>query len=88
MCGPTCRCSTIAAPTVLRRVTCLESQQVIGWSVYGAMANNWLQHFPLSQLMLINSNALEVNTLAILRKVEAFLGLQGALRARTIPPSC
>ena len=66
------------APTTRSRVKCLESQQIIGWSVYGTMANNWLQHFPLSQLMLINSSALAVNTLSILRKVEDFLGLQHA----------
>ena len=69
------------APTVRRRVSCLERQQVLGWSTYGPMVNNWLQHFPLAQLMLISSSALENRTLPTLRKVEDFLGVFHASRA-------
>lgn len=67
-----------SAGTVEARAECAEADQIIGWSMYSTMVDHWLTHFPISQMMLIRSEALESRTLATLRGVEGFLGLGSA----------
>ena len=64
------------APTVGRRVQCIESQQVIGWSMYGHMVSQWLQYFPLENFMFIKSKALDIRPAEVLRDIETFLELE------------
>jgi len=78
------------APSVERRGKCVESQQILGWSLYDTMVNVWLGQFPLKQMMFVSSAALESasvspndeglnRTRAVLRAIEQFLGVQPAL---------
>lgn len=66
------------ASTVLARAACAESDQVLGWSLYGAMTDNWLAYYPLEQMLLVRSQALADKTLGTLRVIERFLGLAPA----------
>ena len=65
-----------SAPTVGRRVECIETQQVLGWSMYGHMVSQWLQSFSLEQMMLIKSEALGSRPAEVLRDIETFLEIE------------
>jgi len=64
--------------TVVARARCAEMDQILGWSLYGAMVDHWLELFNIDQLMLIKSTALEARPLVTLRAIEGHLGLAPA----------
>ena len=76
------------APSVRRRSECVQADQILGWSMYDTMINNWLEFYPLEQLMLVKSSALDAastqnrseaalaRTRATLAGVLQFLGLR------------
>ncbi|EFJ43994.1 hypothetical protein VOLCADRAFT_95855 [Volvox carteri f. nagariensis] len=55
---------------------CAAKSNILGWSVYDVFLENYLAHFPQEQLLVLYTDELAADPLAVLRKVEGFLGAE------------
>ncbi|KAG2493573.1 hypothetical protein HYH03_008092 [Edaphochlamys debaryana] len=55
---------------------CLARSNLLGWSAYSVFLGNWLAHIPPERLLVLYTVDLSADPLAVLRRVEAFLGVR------------